>query len=251
VVRGNRKTEASLILREIGLREGDTVGASDPRVEAARYKLLSLGFFLDARLSVQRGSKRGAVVLMVEVEERGTIVINDLFPSTSAATEFWGGADLSETNFLGRGINLGGGFVASTKPLVPEAAAGVGVRLRASVPEWQGPAGLGFSVTGLYNDGSEFYRVLGEENDSDPGQFVAVRTRRAGGVVGVTRAIARSLRASLDFREEVVNATLPPSGFRFRQPPGPGGDDPRGRLSAGTIGVERSDHHHTSAVAGP
>jgi outer membrane protein assembly factor BamA len=159
------------------------------------------------------------VVLMVEVEERGTIVINELFAATSTATEFWGGADLSETNLLGRGINLGGGFVASTKPLVPEAAAGVGVRLRASVPEWQGPGGLGFSVTGLFNDGSEFYRLSGAESDADPGQFVAVRTRRAGGVLGVTRALARSLRGSLDFREEVVNATLPPPGLRYRQTP--------------------------------
>src|SRR4029077_16872535 len=125
---GNRKTEASLILSEIGLREGDTVGASDPRVEAARYRLLGMGFFLALRLSVQRGSRRGSVVLLVEVEERGTIVINEIFASTSAATEFWGGADLSETNFLGRGITLGGGFVASTKPLVPEATSGVGVR---------------------------------------------------------------------------------------------------------------------------
>ena len=65
------------------------------------------GYFLDVRLSVTRGAARGGVVLVVEVEERGTIVINELFPSTSAATTFWGGADVSETNFLGRGINLG------------------------------------------------------------------------------------------------------------------------------------------------
>ena len=58
-----------------------------------------------------RGKKRGGVVLLVEVEERGTIVINELYPSTSAATTFWGGVDVSETNFLGRGVNLGGGFV--------------------------------------------------------------------------------------------------------------------------------------------
>ena len=50
-------------------------------------------------------------MLLVEVEERGTIVINELYPSTSAATTFWGGIDVSETNFLGRGINLGGAFV--------------------------------------------------------------------------------------------------------------------------------------------
>ena len=96
--------------RRAGPRPGAAVDASDPRVEAARYRLLALGYFLDVRLSVTRGASRGGVVLVVEVEERGTIVINELFPSTSAATAFWGGADVSETNFLGRGINLGGGL---------------------------------------------------------------------------------------------------------------------------------------------
>jgi outer membrane protein insertion porin family len=215
VVTGNRKTEASLILREIGLAAGDTVGASDARVEAARFRLLALGYFLDARLSVKRGTKRGSVVLLVEVEERGTIIINELFPSTSAATGFWGGADLSEMNFLGRGINLGGGFVASTKPLVPNAEAGLGLRLHASVPELHGPVGVGISITGLFNDGSEFYRQSGEDDDPDPGRFVAVRTRRAGGVLGINKTLTRALRAGLDFREEAINATLPPLRARI------------------------------------
>src|SRR5215831_4509863 len=119
-VTGNRKTKTSLIVAELavmGLGPGAAVGASDARVEAARYRLLSLGYFLDVQLSVARGSKRGSVVLVVTVEERGTLVINELFLAHSDATFFWGGADVSETNFLGRGINLGAGFVGSTKPI--------------------------------------------------------------------------------------------------------------------------------------
>jgi hypothetical protein len=117
IVHGNRKTAKSIILAEVaalGLQPGATVDASDPRVDAARYRLLTLGYFLDVRLKVTRGAGKGGVVLVVDVEERGTFVINDLFPSTSAATTFWGGADVSETNFLGRGISLGLGVVAST-----------------------------------------------------------------------------------------------------------------------------------------
>jgi outer membrane protein insertion porin family len=214
LVTGNRKTKSALILAEIGLGEGDTVAASDPRVEAARFRLLALGYFLDARLSVRRGARRGGAVLVVEVEERGTIVINELFPSTSAATAFWGGADVSEMNFLGRGINLGGGFVASTKPLVPNAVAGLGLRLHAAIPERRAWGGLGFSATALFNNGSEFYRQSGADDDDDPGRFVAVRTRRAGGVVGVNRALTRALHAALDLRGELVQATLPAIGFR-------------------------------------
>ena len=92
-VAGNRKTATSLIVGELAvmdLKPGVSLDASDSRVEAARYRLLSLGYFLDVHLSVARGSQRGAVVLVVDVEERGTLVINELFPATSEATLFWG-----------------------------------------------------------------------------------------------------------------------------------------------------------------
>ncbi len=198
----------------LGLAPGATVDASDTRVEAARYRLLSLGYFLDVHLSVTRGSRRGSVVLVVEVEERGTLVINELFPATSEATLFWGGADVSETNFLGRGINLGAGFVASTKPLVPYAHAGLGLRLHVGVPPLGGPNGLGLAVTGLYNDGSEFYRTSGADSDADPGRFVATRVRRIGGVLTVGKMFPTTCTPRVGFREESVSATLPPPALQ-------------------------------------
>jgi hypothetical protein len=212
-VTGNRKTQTSLIVGELavlGLSPGASVDASDPRVETARYRLLSLGYFLDVHLSVMRGSKRGAVVLVVAVEERGTLVINELFPASSEATLFWGGGDVSETNFLGRGITLGAGFVGSTKPVVLFAAAGLGLRLHVGVPPIGGPDGIGLSVTGLYNDGSEFYRTSGEDTNPDPGRFVATRVKRAGGVLTAGKMFPHNLHATGSVREEWVDATLPP-----------------------------------------
>jgi len=224
VVRGNAKTAKSIILAEaaaIGLAPGAGVDATDPRVEAVRYRLLTLGYFLDVRLKVTRGSRRGGVVLVIEVEERGTIVINELFPSTSAATAFWGGADVSETNFLGRGINLGAGLVLSTKPIVPDAHRGLGIRVRGAVPAIGGPYGLALSATGLFNDGSEFYRVSGADGDADPGLFRASRVRRAGGVLGVGKDFRVPLHVGLDFRQEVVDAVLPSvSAIDFMVQPG-------------------------------
>ena len=216
-VSGNKKTERSLIVGELavlGLVPGQTVDASDRRVDTARYRLLSLGYFVDVHLSVTRGTRRGDVVLVVEVEERGTLVINEIFAATSAATLFWGGADLAETNFLGRGINLGAGVVASTRPLVPEAHAGLGVRLHVGVPPLGGPNGLSLSVTGLYNDGSEFYRASGADGNDDPGRFVATRVRRAGGVLTAGKMLANTLRASVAFREEEIEAHWPHLGIR-------------------------------------
>ena len=213
-IAGNRKTATSLIVGELavlGLGPGVSLDASDSRVEAARYRLLSLGYFLDVHLSVARGSKRGSVVLVVDVEERGTLVINELFPATSEATLFWGGADVSEMNFLGRGINLGGGFVVSTKPLVPGAHAGLGLRLHVGVPPLGGPNGVGLSVTGLYNDGSEFYRTSGSDTDANPVRFIATRVRRAGGVLTAGKMFPHNLHVTAAFRMEQLSATLPTS----------------------------------------
>jgi len=211
-VSGNRKTERSLIVGELGalgLAPGRTVDASDRRVETARYRLLSLGYFLDVHLSVARGSQRGAVVLVVNVEERGTLVINEIFAATSPATAFWGGVDLAETNFLGRGINLGAGFVASTKPIVPDAHAGVGLRLHVGVPPLGGPTGVALSITGLFNDGSEFYRASGADDDDDAGRFVATRVRRIGGVLTAGLMLPVNFHASVAFRQEQDSAVLP------------------------------------------
>ncbi|HEY4394629.1 MAG TPA: BamA/TamA family outer membrane protein, partial [Polyangia bacterium] len=216
-VTGNRKTKTSLIVSELavmGLAPGAAVDASDARVEAARYRLLSLGYFLDVQLSVERGSERGSVVLVVAVEERGTLVVNELFLAHSEATLFWGGADVSETNFLGRGINQGGGFVASTKPIVQDSVSGLGLRFHLGVPPLGDPNGLGLAVTGLYNDGSEFYRLNGEDSDPDPGRFIATRVRRAGGVLTAGKMLPHNLHVTVAVREERVTATLPPKPLR-------------------------------------
>ena len=221
-IAGNRKTATSLIVGELavlGLGPGVSLDASDSRVEAARYRLLSLGYFLDVHLSVARGSKRGSVVLVVDVEERGTLVINELFPATSEATLFWGGADVSEMNFLGRGINLGAGFVVSTKPIVPEAHAGLGLRLHIGIPPLGGPNGVGLSVTGLYNDGSEFYRTSGQDTDADPGRFIATRVRRAGGVLTAGKMLPHNLHVTAAFRMEQLSATLPPAALQSQTLP--------------------------------
>ena len=89
---------------------------------------------------------------------------------------------------------------ASTTPVVPGATAGLGLRLRATVPPIGGPYGLSLSVTGLYNDGSEFYRVTGAADDSDPRDFVAsrvqARRRRARRRQGLPVAPAPGARLS-------------------------------------------------------
>lgn len=218
-VRGNTKTSTELILAEVGLRAGDVVTASDPRVETARVRLLSLGYFLDVRLSLQRGATRGRAILIVDVEERGTVILNAIHLGSSRATTFWGGLELSENNLLGRGISVGGGVVGSTVPDVRGADAGFGARLRASAPPLAG-TGLSIGASGLYSAGSEFFRVTGPEHSANSADFVALRTQRLGAVLGFARPIARNLRAYVDFRGEGISAELPTERARQVAEPG-------------------------------
>lgn len=208
VVRGNRKTDATVILAELQLRAGDVVTASDHRVEASRFRLLSLGYFLDVRMSLQRGSRRGGAVLLIEVEERGTIILNNIHLGTSDATAFWGGLEASQMNAFGRGIVIGGGFVASTTPRVENAEATFAGRLRASFPA-RVVNGVSFSATGLFNHSSEFFRARGGDGDPDPAGFTALRLRRAGAVLGLGRELSRNTRLYLDYRWESLHADLP------------------------------------------
>jgi outer membrane protein assembly factor BamA len=207
-IRGNHKTETVIITRELGLAVGELVGATDPRVESARLRLFSLGYFLDVKFSLEKGTRRGGAILVVTVEERGTIVINSLYLGTSEATALWGGLDLAETNFLGRGIGIGGGFVTSTRPKVPGSHPSHALALRAAGP-WRRNGLLTPYGNFLYSDGSEFFRARGSFEDANPKDFLAVRTRRAGGTLGVGIDLLRTVRVSAEGRYESISATLP------------------------------------------
>jgi hypothetical protein len=129
----------------------------------------------------------------------------------------------------------------STKPKVPQAESGLGLRLHGSLPEIPS-LGISLSATGLYNDGSEFFRAAGADTDPDPLNFVAARTRRAGGVLGAGKSLGRSLRLFADLREETVTATFPVT--RTRRLPGGGGqtvpidfDIQAGRSQVGSLAL--------------
>ena len=110
-VRGNRKTRGSLILAHLLLRPGDLL--EEDKVQLSRIRLLALGYFRDVRMGLEKGSSRGRVRLVVEVEERNTIIIDDIFFGFSSTNPFWLGTGVSDINFLGRGMSLSGAVVAA------------------------------------------------------------------------------------------------------------------------------------------
>ncbi len=110
-IRGNDVTRTDLILSYLDFKKGDLL--DQQAVELSRIRLMALGYFKDVRMSLEKGSKRGMVKLLVDVDERWTIIIDDIFMGLSETNPFWGGLGVSDINFMGLGMVLSGSFVAS------------------------------------------------------------------------------------------------------------------------------------------
>ena len=76
--------------------------------------------------SLKKGSARGLVVLVIEVKERNTIVINDVSMGLAADStqdgrvhelSGYAGLDVAETNLAGTGITLGGAMAVASHQL--------------------------------------------------------------------------------------------------------------------------------------
>jgi len=114
-VRGNTRTRTRVILRYLKFNPGDIIDVDDPELTLTRYRLLGTGFFRDVQFALRKGSRRGQVVLVVDVEERNTVVFNDVGMGLSSDVDnnghsrlnAYGGVDVAETNVAGSGITLG------------------------------------------------------------------------------------------------------------------------------------------------
>lgn len=213
VVDGNRSTAERLIRRALPVHEGDVLRAGDPRLGAAKYKVLALGYFREVDLSLSKGSARGKVVLSVHVVERGTVVLNLLQFGTSRASPWWLGADLTERNFLGTGVGVGGGLLYAAHGDI------VG-----STDQWAGEfrvadqsiAGTAFGVHAglLYKRASEPYRIDGSPSQGGTQHFRAFDYRRTGGVAGLGVNVTPLARLSADLRVERIRADVPDAPTR-------------------------------------
>ena len=214
-IRGNERTRERVVLRYIKLKPGDIVDVDDPELELMRYRLLGTGFFKTVDLSLRKGSQRGQVVLVVDVVERNTIVVSNLWMGLSADADTEGnarpltayaGAYVAETNLAGTGITLGAGMGFAQDQLA--------LRTRFFDPSFLGTHWM-TSATLLYNDALEFYGnrdVLYDDpqnNVQKVQDYATVRYHRFGGNVGFGRDVSMPFQAWVDYRLERIDATLP------------------------------------------
>jgi outer membrane protein assembly factor BamA len=212
-VRGNTKTRARVVLRYVPFRPGDVIDVDDPSVELARYRLLGTGFFRTVELSLGKGKRRGHVVLIIEVTERNTLVVNDLWMGLAADADTNGkvrpltayaGLDAAETNLAGTGITLGAAIGVAQDQLA--------LRVRYFDPAFLGSKWM-TNGTLLYNDADDFFGLSGVEfeNPSQQGvhEFAVVQYKRFGGSIGIGRDLSVSTQLWAQYRLEHVHAVVP------------------------------------------
>ena len=211
-VRGNTTTLARVVLRYVPLRAGDVLDVDDPELLLTRFRLLGTGFFRDVQLSLRRGTRRGYVVLVVEVVERNTVVVDGLWLGLSADVDpngnarpltAYGGAKVTETNLAGTGIALGGAFAVADGQLALRARLADPQFLRSS---WTAETEL------IYNNARDFFgnRDVLTDDPTQPAQDYAVaQYKRFGARLGFGHDLGISSQVFFDYRLEKIDATLP------------------------------------------
>jgi outer membrane protein assembly factor BamA len=223
---GATRTAAGLIRREVGLSVGDLLVADDPTTDTIRWRLMATGWFRDVRLSLERGSVRGSVILVVRVRERNTLIVRNVFAGvsqsvsgsddSSASAIPYGGIALEEGNLLGRGLTLGAEALISG----PQQAG----RIYSSYPSVRG-LDLGLRSEVLLSNAREFFGRSPQVSISCPPEYfedeeecpeeigarnAVVFYRRLGLQFGGTTSLGTSGRFALDWRGDFVRVRLRP-----------------------------------------
>ncbi len=219
-VRGNTRTERRVVLRYLPFKAGKVFDVDDPEIELSRYRLLGTGFFRDVQFSLKKGSERGLVVLVVEVTERNTIVVNDISMGLAADENTNGrvrrlsgyaGLDVAETNLAGTGITLSGAMAVAERQLA--------LRVRFLDPAFLSSRWMvGGSL--LHNDARDFFGNAGvlwtnPEQDTQYDSAI-VNYTRFGGSLGVGRDLSVSTQLWLHYRLESLNAIYPHEASHLR-----------------------------------
>lgn len=233
-IRGN-STSASAIEHYVPIEPGEPFEVDDPTIERIRFRLMGTGWFDDVKLRLERGSRRGWVVLVIEVVERNTLRITRVVAGFSRVVTSsrsrddelrpYGGLGVTESNLFGLGTGVGASVVGSEQQL--------GVDLRYHDPML---AGSRFSLSGraFYNHAREFFGrdpivaiscpepdpsgMPSDPCDPDVSRERAVVIYDRGGVgIGTGHDLSVTWRYEIDWLGELVDVGTKPRAASTRR----------------------------------
>ncbi|WP_053238228.1 BamA/TamA family outer membrane protein [Sandaracinus amylolyticus] len=227
-VRGNDRTADHVIRRVLPFEIGAPLDVDDERLEQARWQLLGTGFFDSVELSIERGRERGRVVLVVDVRERNTVLLEEIALGVSEGLngersyggDIYVGSTLSETNLFGTGTSLQGSFVLSMLQQ--------GLRLRFHEPRF---AGTPFALTigafflnarEVYGDEDVLVTPIAPVDPEGPFgpeevRYALVRYHRGGGWIGTGLSLDPENRINVSYQLEVVDVLSRPDAASERR----------------------------------
>ncbi|MCA9575995.1 MAG: BamA/TamA family outer membrane protein [Polyangiales bacterium] len=113
---GNTRTHASVVRAYVPLERGEPFDPEESELETLQFSLMGTGWFDEVNVRLRRGRQRGWVVVVIEVVERNTVVVEQIALgvaeglSSARTTQTrvfpYVGLTLTETNLLGRGMRL-------------------------------------------------------------------------------------------------------------------------------------------------
>jgi outer membrane protein insertion porin family len=216
-IRGNRRTRDRVVLRYVPFRTGDVLDVNDPEVELTRFRLLGTGFFSSVELSLRKGDRRGEVVLVIDVVERNTIIVNDIWMGLAGDRTneagapgqvfAYGGLDVAETNLAGTGITLGAAMGVGPDDQL-------GLRTRFFDPAFLG-TGWMTSASLLYNNARDYFGNSAVQTLGG-GRYAVVDYTRFGGSVGAGHDLSITTQLWFDLRFEKIHATIPLAASHLR-----------------------------------
>ncbi len=214
-VRGNQRTADRVVLRYLPFELGDVLDVDDPDLELTRFRLLGTGFFSSVRLSLRKGRQRGSAVLVVDVVERNTLIVENVAMGIAADEDNEGnsepitpylGVQAAETNLAGTGITLGAGI-------------GVAADQFAMGMRFADPAFIGsewtFTAAMHYIDARDFFGIKDVSFESpllelrEVTDYAVVSYSRFGGSIGAGHDLSTSTRVAFDYGLERVEALVP------------------------------------------
>jgi outer membrane protein assembly factor BamA len=251
-IRGRKQVAAKQITEALeaeGLGEGQQVfWPEDPRIDRAVQRLAATGYFDQVAIRLVPVSRNAdSASLVVDLHERGSLVVRQLNAASSLLTPFAAGFDLMERNLAGSRVHLGAAFVVGTRARgVADDRRQQAYEIYTELPVVAGtPVGVvGKAYAILAN---EPYRVAGLDYDPDPSNFDTLRYSRFGSVVGVTIPVRADLRLGIDFRFEAIDAREGADHTADPADPPPTQTLPNGELIGLDLQLEDGLHFLSSA----
>ena len=219
VVTGNSRTKAKVIRKFIPLKPGDFLDPESPELLATEWRLMGTGWFDSVDIRLERGAERGYVVMVVEVKERNTVVIEQLVAGLAEGVKQttdrgrslfpWLGFKVTETNLAGLGIRLSGTALLSEFQQ--------GGRVDLGYPKLIKDE-YGIRFASYFLNGREFFGNqplvsvpcgMPECPGSSVVTNAVVRYRRGGFELGVGKDFTTKLRYRLDWSEQRGNEIAP------------------------------------------